>query len=207
MNTHNYLKFLKDEIHSTVFATIDENGLPVTCVIDIMLADENGLYFITAKGKNFYNRLIKNRFVAISGMKGEDTLSSVSISIRGKVRELGNSLLEKVFQENPYMADIYTSYESRSVLTVFQLYEGTGEIFDLSKKPIFRDTFSIGNSKEASLKYLITNKCTQCGICRKVCPQQCIEKSSPYIINDSNCLHCGKCLEVCPNKAVERKYV
>ena len=152
MNTNYYLKFLKDEIHSTVFATIDENGLPVTCVIDIMLADENGLYFITAKGKNFYNRLIKNRFVAISGMKGEDTLSSVSISIRGKVRELGNSLLEKVFQENPYMADIYPSYESRSVLTVFQLYEGTGEIFDLSKKPIFRDTFSIGNSKEASLK-------------------------------------------------------
>lgn len=49
-----------EEIHSTVIATVDDNGLPVTCAIDIMDFDENGLYFLTAKEKGFYDRL-KNR--------------------------------------------------------------------------------------------------------------------------------------------------
>ena len=40
-----YLKYLTKEIHSTVMATVDENALPVTCAIDIMDYDENGLYF------------------------------------------------------------------------------------------------------------------------------------------------------------------
>ena len=52
MTAHDYLNFIVDEIHSTVVATVDGDGLPVTCVIDMMYADENGLYFLTAKGKN-----------------------------------------------------------------------------------------------------------------------------------------------------------
>ena len=48
---------LKNDIHSTVFATVDDDGLPQTCVIDIMLYDDVSLYFITAKGKAFYSRL------------------------------------------------------------------------------------------------------------------------------------------------------
>ncbi|MBR7006189.1 MAG: hypothetical protein IKH98_04705, partial [Candidatus Methanomethylophilaceae archaeon] len=42
----------EETAHSTVVATVDSDGLPVTCVIDMMYADENGLYFLTAKGKN-----------------------------------------------------------------------------------------------------------------------------------------------------------
>lgn len=52
-----YLKYIVEQIHSTVVATVDENGLPVTCVIDMMDYDEDGLYFLTAKGKRFYDRL------------------------------------------------------------------------------------------------------------------------------------------------------
>lgn len=46
-----YLKYLVEEIHSTVMATVDNNGLPVTCAIDIMDYDENGLYFFNGKGQ------------------------------------------------------------------------------------------------------------------------------------------------------------
>lgn len=55
MKYTDYFAFLVDEIHSVIAATVDENGLPVTCAIDIMDWDENGLYFLTAKGKNFYH--------------------------------------------------------------------------------------------------------------------------------------------------------
>ena len=53
MDNNAILKFLEQEIHSVIMATVDENGLPVTCAIDIMDSDENGLYFLTAKGKGF----------------------------------------------------------------------------------------------------------------------------------------------------------
>ena len=52
MKYTDYFAFLVDEIHSVIAATVDENGLPVTCAIDIMDWDENGLYFLTAKGKH-----------------------------------------------------------------------------------------------------------------------------------------------------------
>lgn len=48
---------MQREIHTAVAATIDTDGLPVTCAVDIMDADEGGLYFLTARGKGFYGRL------------------------------------------------------------------------------------------------------------------------------------------------------
>ncbi len=84
MTAHDYLNFIVDEIHSTVVATVDSDGLPVTCVIDMMYADGNGLYFLTAKGKNFYQRLKDKGYLALLGKKGEDTMSCTAVSVRGR---------------------------------------------------------------------------------------------------------------------------
>ena len=138
----NYLEYLQKEMHSTVFATIDETGKPSTCVIDIMLCANNSLYFLTANTKNFYKRLKNNENIALTGLVGEDTMSSKSINIVGKAREISNELLMTIFDNNTYMYDIYPSEQSREVLRVFQIYEGSGEFYDLSQKPIFRESFS-----------------------------------------------------------------
>lgn len=95
----NYLNFLEKEIHSVIIATVDDKGLPVTCAIDIMDSDEKGLYFLTAKGKSFYNRLKKSGYAALTGMKGSDTLSCIAVSVRGKVQEIGNTPLQKLFEK------------------------------------------------------------------------------------------------------------
>ena len=145
MTTAEILTVLQREIHTTVFATVDDDGLPQTCVIDLMLCDENSLYFLTAKGKAFYRRLMARPFVALSGMKGADTLSSISISVRGRVRYIGRERLGEIFEKNPYMARIYPTQESREALVVFQLYQGEGEYFDLSRLPPFRHRFSLGS--------------------------------------------------------------
>ena len=202
----NYLRYLEKEIHSVIMATVDENGLPFTCAIDIMDSDENGLYFLTAKGKGFYDRLKKNGYVALTGMKGSDTLSCVAISVRGKVEEIGNVPLQKLFEKNPYMNEIYPTEQSRQALTVFRIYEGNGEWFDLSRKPIERISFTIGNKEKEIVGYEITNKCTGCKACKSVCPQNCIDFTvTPAVIRQENCLHCGNCLTVCPKKAVVRR--
>ena len=131
METKDYLRILREEIHSTVIATVDKDGRPVTRVIDIMLTDENSLYFITAKGKAFYAQLMENPYVAISGMcGGEGTMNKKAVSIRGKAVNIGSARLKEVFQKNPYMAEIYPQEESRTALEVFQVAEGTGEFLE-----------------------------------------------------------------------------
>ncbi|MBQ1493075.1 MAG: pyridoxamine 5'-phosphate oxidase family protein, partial [Blautia sp.] len=147
MNAETYLRYLVDEIHTTVVATVDEEGLPVTAAIDMMDTDGSSLYFLTAKGKSFYDRLRRHPFLALTALKGEDTMSSVAISLRGKVRELGYEKIPELFEKNPYMKSIYQTEESMRALTVFQIYEGSGEWFDLSKKPIERSSFTFGEAQ------------------------------------------------------------
>ena len=201
-----YFRFLVEQIHTTIVATVDDEGLPVTAAIDMMDCDENGLYFLTAKGKSFYDRLVKRRFLALTAVKGEDTMSSVAVSVRGKVRELGYDRIPELFEKNPYMHEIYPTEESMQALTVFQIYEGTGEWFDLSKKPIERASLTFGGSQKKEEGYFITDSCIGCGSCAAVCPQQCIDTSGiPHVIRQENCLHCGNCMTACPVGAVEKR--
>lgn len=205
MTTTEIFDILIHEIHSTVFATVDDNGLPQTCVIDLMLCDENGLYFLTARGKSFYDRLMKRQYVAISGMKGKDTLSTVAISLRGKVRNIGTKRLGEIFAKNAYMAKIYPTEKSRDALEVFHLYEGEGEYFDLRQNPAYRQTFSFGGAKVHETGYRIKgDQCIGCQGCRSVCPVGCISNTIPREIDRARCLHCGNCFRICPVQAVEK---
>lgn len=205
METKDYLAYMVEEIHRTVVATVDDEGKPVTTAIDMMDYDDDSIYFLTAKGKGFYDRLKKREYLAFTGMKGKDTMSSVAISICGSVREVGPELLPRLFEKNSYMNEIYPSVESRSTLTVFQIYKGTGEWFDLSKKPIERVSFSFGDADIKEQGYFVTDKCIGCKVCYSKCPQQCIDISStPVKINQNNCLHCGNCFSYCPAGAVEK---
>lgn len=101
MTAQDILEFLQSRIHSTIVATVDDDGLPVTCVIDMMLADADGLYFLTARGKAFYQRLIAHPFVALTGLRGESTMTSVSVNLRGDVRPIGTRRLGEIFEKNP----------------------------------------------------------------------------------------------------------
>ena len=206
MTAKDYLDYIVNEIHRTIVATVDDNGLPVTAAIDMMDSDANGLYFLTAKGKGFYDRLKKREFLALTAMKGEDTMSSVAVSIRGKVRELGNERIHGLFEKNPYMKGIYPTEEFMQALTVFRIYEGSGEWFDLSKKPIERASFSFGGVEKKAEGYFITDTCIGCGSCTSVCPQNCIiQDEMAFVIEQEHCLHCGNCMTVCPVDAVERR--
>ena len=206
MEAKDYLAYIVKEIHTSIVATVDDEGLPVTAAIDMMDSDEASLYFLTAKGKGFYDRLIKRGYLALTAMKGKDTMSSVAVSVRGKVRELGFARIPELFEKNPYMYQIYPSEQARQALTAFQVYEGFGEWFDLSKKPIERVSFTFGGVVEERDGYYITDACIGCRRCVEVCPQSCIAQNQiPLRIEQNHCLHCGNCLTVCPVSAVEKR--
>ena len=143
------------------------NQLMVAC-LDFLFVfgyDENGLYFLTAKGKNFYDRLKANENIAFTAMRGDNTLSCVAVSVHGKAREIGPDKMPELFRKNPYMEKIYPDPRSRSALTVFKIYEGTGEWFDLSQLPIERASFSFGGAPAKETGYFVTDKCIGCKLC------------------------------------------
>ena len=206
MEAKDYLKYISEVIHTTIVATVDDEDHPVTAAIDMMDSDENGLYFLTARGKSLYDRLTKRGYIALTALKGETTMTSVAVSVRGKVKEIGSEKIPELYEKNPYMKEIYPTEESRKALTVFQIYEGSGEWFDLSKKPIERANFTFGGSERKAEGYFITDVCIGCGSCAAVCPQNCIGTDKiPCEIEQEHCLHSGNCLSACPAGAVIRR--
>lgn len=205
MTAREILEFLQKEIHTTVAATVDDNNRPRTCAADIMLADDSGLYFLTAKGKDFYKRLKNSGYVSFTGMKGNGTLNTAAVTVWGKADDIGKEKLDLILGKNPYMLEIYPNEKAREQLNVFRLAKGNGEYFDLCKKPVFRMNFSFGGSTEEKSGFFITNLCICCDRCLEVCPTHCIETDFPRKINQSGCLKCGACQKACPQHAVEQR--
>ena len=56
MNAQKCLDILR-EIKDVAFATVDANGLPQIRIIDVMIVEDEKLYFCTARGKDFYLQL------------------------------------------------------------------------------------------------------------------------------------------------------
>lgn len=202
-----FFSLLCRTIHTVVAATADDRGLPVTCAIDIMDYDDRNLYFLTARGKGFYQRLKARPFMSLTGIMGHDTMSSAAVTVRGRVEELDETVLNRLLQKNAYMYEIYPSAESRKALSAFRLCDGSGEYFDLSVRPVFRKQFVFGCGSDAGpCRFVITDKCTGCGLCLSACPQQCIESGNvPFSIRSSSCLMCGRCADICPAGALRKE--
>lgn len=103
------------------------------------------------------------------------------------------------------MSEIYTTKESQMALTVFQIFSGSGEYFDLNTKPITKERFSFGNLKILNDVYFININCIGYNICVENSPQNCINTFKiSYKTEQNHCLHCGRCKENCLSNAVER---
>ena len=200
MTKTDYLKLLVEDIHSTTVATIGSDGHPQTRIIDMMYYDDEGVYFLTAKGKAFYTQLMEQQYVAISATK-----EKVAVSLRGKIKNIGKKNLDIMFEKNPYMKEIYPG-DTREALEVFCLYEAQGEYFDISDPShIVRDTIVIGDEVAKQSGYFVGEGCIGCKLCYSVCPQKCITISSvPVVINQNHCLHCGRCAQICPKQCIEK---
>lgn len=199
MNVKKPLELLR-AIKSVAFASVDEARNPQVRIIDIMIVEAEKLYFVTSRGKEFHRQITANPNVALTGM----TKDYVMVRLCGTVKQVSQSLLARVFEDNPSMNDVYPG-DSRYILDVFCIDAGNGEIFDLSRHPIYRESFSFGQMQVANKGFIISTACVECGICKDSCPQQCVESGTPYVIRQENCLHCGLCFENCPEGAIDKR--
>lgn len=185
------------------FATVDEKGAPQIRNISAIHYEKSGLYFFTARGKNFCKELLADGRVQILGY----TKYKEMIRMSGKVSPVSETEQQKwidcIFEEQPYLANIYPK-DTRQIGIVFELKNAELEYFNLGVNPIFRETYTMGVYTASKKGFEITDQCIGCGMCIKVCPQRAIEKGNPYVIKQEHCIHCGNCEEHCPVKAIIR---
>lgn len=203
MDAQDCLDMLRD-IRDVTFATVGEDGLPQARIIDVMLVERGRLWFCTARGKEFYAQLMHSPHVAITGLSKDWRFVRLSGVVRRADDASQRAWIDRIFDENPSMCGVYPG-DSRYILEAFCIEEGTIELFDLGHEPIFRQGFSLGGAVPHASGFAIGDDCIGCGLCARGCPQQCVEKGSPYAIEQEHCLHCGRCFERCPVQAIRRR--
>ena len=67
--------------------------------------------------KEYLEYVVKEIHIVIVATVDDDTMNSVAISIRGKVRDLGFEKIPELFEKNQYMYQIYPTEESMKVLS------------------------------------------------------------------------------------------
>lgn len=109
MTKQDYLELLVETIHSTTVATMGADGHPQTRVIDMMLYDEQGVYFLTAKGKAFYAQLMEQGYIALSARRNASTLrkslwsstSTIACTADGVRKPVPSRLSKRGFDHEP----------------------------------------------------------------------------------------------------------
>lgn len=143
MDKKEVLRLFYEEIHSVCIGTIDADGHPLTAVLDLMRADETGIYVMTHKYKKVYHCLDTQPFISISGMTGEDFYHSKMITFNGKVENIGGDMVDELLAANPYLYRLFPAGRDNSDLDVFRMYDGTLDYQDFSVEPNLREKFHI----------------------------------------------------------------
>ena len=151
MERNDYLKMLVEEMHSTTMATIGADGHPQTRVIDMMLWDKKGVYFLTAKGKAFYAQLMEQGYVAISATKDKK-----AVSLRGRIQNVRDTILIGGAEQS--MAGYEVGNECIGCKLCFSVCPQ--KCIDITRIPAVIDQ----------------HQCLHCGRCAETCPRGTIRK-------------------------------
>lgn len=145
------------------------------------------------------------------------TFGGASTGVNGRIAKL----LSQKERKLSYNAKI-KAVENYNVLLKVNDSEAFHRSFDERLKPILNDisqrkynkvvpytfinsiTYAVfpAHSKKCALKFTVSDDCTGCGICEKVCPSHNIKLTDGKPVFSNGCEHCLGCIHACPKKAV-----
>ncbi len=187
------------------FATVDKNGAPQIRNISAIHYEPDRMIFFTAKGKDFCEELLTDGRVQALGYTKYKEMIRLSARAVPVAEDEQEFRIDQIFAEQPYLKNVYPDETRRLAGIVFEIRDAVIEYFNLGVNPIFRETYTVGKGISEQRGYYIDEGCISCGKCLKNCPQKCIERGTPYTINQNHCLHCGNCRAVCPVGAVKKR--
>lgn len=183
------------------FATVGMDGTPRIRCISAVHYEPDSLYFFTARGKDFCMELLHdNRLQILAYTRYKEM---IRVSARAVPESEQKKYIDIIFNEQPYLANVYPGL-TRDIGIVFSVRDMEIEYFNLGVRPIFRESYFIGNAEIRHNGYRITDSCIGCGKCISGCPQNCIKEGKPNRIMQEHCLRCGRCYENCPINAIKR---
>lgn len=147
MDAPKILSILYSEIHSVVVGMIDSKGHPSSAFLDVMLAEDDSIYFMTSNnGRKLYQMLNDSDYISICGKTEGDYFHSKMITLQGRIRNIGKARIDDLMDANPYMKKLYPDdqKEKRQIIDVFQVYCGEGVYQDFSVSSAERIPFQFG---------------------------------------------------------------
>lgn len=151
------------------FATVDSEGAPQIRNISAIHYEPQALYFFTARGKDFCRELLEDGRVQILCYTKYKEMIRLSGKAYAVADEEQIKWREKIFEEQLYLSNVYPG-DTRDIGIIFCVDQGEVEYFNLGVKPIFRETYLLGNGIIKGKGYFITDSCIGCGRCAKNCP-------------------------------------
>ena len=140
MTVNEIMTMLCKDIHSVAVGTIDQKGRPFTAFMDVMRADETGIYISTSKSKELYRCLNTCGYVSLSGMCCGDFFHSRMITFRGRIENLGPGLWEELLAQNDYLYRLFPK-GTKTDHDVFRIFDGEGDFQDFSVMPFLKEDF------------------------------------------------------------------
>ena len=108
------------------FATVDAQGNPQVRNISAIHYEPEALYFFTARGKDFCRELLADGRVQILAYTRYKEMIRLSAKAVPVPREKQNYWMEKIFQEQPYLVNVYPG-DTREIGIVFEIRDGAIE--------------------------------------------------------------------------------
>ena len=165
MNAQKCLEILR-KIKDVSFATVDEKGLPQVRIIDVMIVEDEKLYFCTARGKDFYKQLLNDHHVAISAMNEKYQMVRLS-GIAEKLEDQTYWIVFFDLLKKPIVRENFGIGEWKVKQTGFE---------------ITKDCIQCGKCEKICPQQCIRGyeinqtHCLHCGLCKEECPAGAIKK-------------------------------
>lgn len=157
------------------FATVDSDGAPQIRNISAIHYEPQALYFFTARGKDFCRELLEDGRVQILCYTKYKEMIRLSGKAYAVADEEQIKWRERIFEEQPYLSNVYPG-DTRDIGIIFCIDRGEVEYFNLGVKPIFRETYLLGNGIIKEKGYFITDSCIGCGSCYEKCPVKAVKR-------------------------------
>jgi len=214
-----------EKIGVLVFSTIHNNEVH-SRVAHFNGFDEEGIYFRTMINKPYCRQLLDTGKVTVCGITDTSITDheedgtpifppSYSFRLIGEVKQVAPEVIIEKAKTNEALKTAAQDIVKYAAMAEgnFVIHKARVEIFDVDFDKINRDhkllrtRSAFGGMKYNEAGPRVTERCIECGKCKKICSFDAIIEGNPYKVDSSRCDDCGSCIIECPVNAIEESLV